>query len=74
MIDELMELAMQEMQNRLPKDCCTDDWQWNDTCFQFVIIYADGRVSAPYRFCYDTDEELCGTGVEQLMDWLNYRF
>ena len=73
-IYDLMELAMREMSARLSEDCFTDDWQWNDTCFQFVIVYDNGAVSDPYRFCPDPDEAFYGSAVEQLMKWLDYRF
>lgn len=77
LIDELMAMALNELRRRLPKDQCTDDWQWNDTAFQFVLLIGDGPdpiVTDPYRFCYDPDEEYAGTAEEQLYDWLDRCF
>ena len=77
LIDELMEIAFAEMRRRLPADRCTDDWQWNDKAFQFVILIGDGPnpiVTDPYRFCYDEDEEFAGTAIEQLYKWLDEWF
>lgn len=73
-IYELMEFAQREMQARLLDDGCTDDWQWNDHCFQFVIIWNNGKVTDPYRFCYDEDEEFFGTAEEQVLEWMDERF
>lgn len=77
LIDELMVIAMIELRERLPENMCTDDWQWNDKAFQFVLLIGDGSdsiVTDPYRFCYDPDEEYAGTAEEQLYDWLDRCF
>lgn len=74
---DLMKFAVRELYCRLGDDQFTDDWQWGDGCFQFVIVTgygSDAKVSGPYRFCYDPDEEFCGTAKEQLMKWLDERF
>ena len=73
-IYELMEFAQREMQARLIDDGCTDDWQWNDHCFQFVIIWNNGKVTGPYRFYYEEDEEFFGTAKEQVLEWMDERF
>lgn len=68
-IYELMEFAQREIAARLEANDYTDDWQWNDKCFQFVVIWSDGKVTGPYRYApYDEDAK------EQLLDWLDERF
>ena len=77
MIEKLMKRAEEKLRRRLPKDWCTDDWQWNSKCFQFVLIKGSGMnacVTDPYRFCYRDDEELYGTGYEQLDEWIERWF
>lgn len=78
-IEKLMEKARLEIEIRLGKDLFTDDWQWNETCFQFVVCKINGnpmnaRVSDPYRFCYDDDEEIFGTAEEQVAEWIDFWF
>lgn len=76
-IYELMEFAQREMTARLEEDGCTDNWQWNDRCFQFVVIWSDGKVTGPYRFTpyHDAEyEDIWGTDKEQLITWLDERF
>lgn len=74
----LMSIAAEEINRRLSKNQFTDDWQWNDSCFQFVVCSGTNpfnfKISDPYRFCYDADEEWAGTAEEQLADWINRWF
>ena len=73
---DLMEIAQREMQARLISGY-TDDWQWNDGCFQFVVVWGFGpnaKETGPYRFTVYEDEELYGTAEEQLKEWLDERF
>lgn len=79
-MEELVEFAQKEMDRRFANRSgwCTDDWQWNDYCFQFVTQRwtvkpnsVDVKVFGPYRFIYDADEEFCGTAKEQVIKWLD---
>lgn len=74
----LMSIAEEEINRRLSKNQFADDWKWNDNCFQFVVCSGTNpfnfKISDPYRFCYDADEEWAGTAEEQLADWINRWF
>ena len=77
LIERLMRIAYEELSKRLPASYDVDDWQWGDTCFQFVLGYCKGKkyiTTDPYRFCYRADEELYGTAEEQLNEWLDRWF
>ena len=74
---DLMEFAQREMQARLGESGFTDDWQWGDGCFQFVVVWDNERTTGPYRFTpyYDAEyEDIWGTDKEQLITWLDERF
>lgn len=71
-INALLEIVSREAHLRLDADI--DDIMWNDTSFQFVLLFYDGSTSDHLRFCYDEDEELFGTAENQLMDWINWNF
>jgi len=78
-IYELMDTAKSKIERLLSKNEYTDDWQWNDTAFQFVVCKLGKdpmhtSMSDPYRFYYDPDEELYGTVEEQLDDWIDENF
>lgn len=77
MIDKLIVHAQKKIARRIPEDWCTDDWMWGNRCFQFVLVKGAGmnaKVTDPYRFCYREDEELYGTGIEQLDEWIDRWF
>lgn len=77
MIEKLMDIAQERLEDSLPENQFADDWQWGETCFQFVIttiIHARTHkctTSDPFRFCYDPDEATWGTPEEQLNDWMD---
>lgn len=73
-IYNLMDFAEDYLKKHLKDEFYTDDWQWNDTCFQFTLCR---NVRPPkddycgtYRFCYDEDEEFYGTPQEQVINWI----
>lgn len=77
MIEDLLECIQKEINKRLPEDRCTDDWQWNNTCFQFVIISGEPpkeKISDPYRFCFDAEDVFERTVIEQVWDWIDRWF
>ena len=77
-IYELIDIAEKELDKRLSDDEFSDDWQWNDNCFQFVVCTGTNprniQISDPYRFYYRDDEETYGTAEEQLDEWLDEWF
>ena len=72
---DLMEFTQRELQARLIMGY-TDDWQWNDRCFQFSVVWGFGpnAKASVYRFVPYEDEEFYGTVREQLVGWLDERF
>lgn len=78
-IYDLMDIAKEKIDDLLPNNMYTDDWQWNDRAFQFIICKLGKDPmhtieSDPYRFIYNSDEELYGSAEEQLDDWIKDRF
>ncbi|MBO6272860.1 hypothetical protein J6O48_08800 [bacterium] len=82
-IEKLMEFAQKEINNRLGTYKYTDDWQWNDRCFQFEVLELIGieksgkpkeKSCGIFRFIPYADEEFYGTAEEQFINWMNERF
>lgn len=70
-IEELMEFAMEKLQQKLGDNGFTDDWAYGDDCFRCIIVWDDDAIDGPYLFVYDADEEYCGTGEQQVLRWID---
>ena len=88
-IYKLMDMAGKELNKRFTdldsiespaNEIYTDDWQWNDTAFQFSVFGLSGEHNqytenlGTFRFCYDAEDVFERSAEEQLMDWLDELF
>lgn len=76
-IYKLMEIAQEKVRERLTTNQYTDNWQWNERCFQFEVLETTESYEESYgtfRFCYDSEDVFERTAEEQLLDWINEWF